>query len=110
MNVPRAESPGVLIGANPLPRLLPNVSAIYAPPGGNDLREIHIRHFVDGRLITGEGALESLAEDDRQPHVDDVLSRVSRYLESLAGEKSVPMPAGWRPMPQGGQAVMGFGT
>ena len=110
VNVPQAESPGVVIRTNSLPPLLHNVPVVYAPPLGDGRREIHLRQCADGRLMIGEGDQESLAEDDTQAHADDLLARASRYLPGLADAKAVPVPVGWRPMPLDGYPVMGFAS
>ena len=78
VNVPQAESPGVVIRTDPQPPLLHNVPIVYAPPLGDGRREIHIRQCADGRLMIGEGDQESLAEDDSQAHADDLLARACR--------------------------------
>ncbi len=108
VNVPQAESPGVVIRTNPLPPLLKSVPVVYAPPLGDGRREIHIRQCADGRLMIGEGDQESLAEDDSRSHADDLLARACRYLTGIAGAQAVPVPVGWRPMPLDGYPVMGF--
>ena len=108
VNVPQAESPGVVIRTNPLPRLLENVPVVYAPPVDRDRPEIHLRQCADGRMMIGEGDQESLAEDDSQAHADDLLDRARRYLPGLDGARAVPVPVGWRPMPLDGYPVMGF--
>lgn len=108
VNVPQAQSPGVVIRTNPLPPLLQNVPVVYAPPLDDGRREIHLRQCADGRMMIGEGDQESLAEDDTQAHADDLLSRACRYLPGLAGAQAVPVPVGWRPMPLDGYPVMGF--
>ena len=108
VNVPQAESPGVVMRTNPLPPLLHSVPVVYAPPMGDGRREIHLRQCADGRLMIGEGDQESLAEDDSQSHANDLLARASRYLPGLDGAHAVPVPVGWRPMPLDGYPVMGF--
>ena len=108
VNVPQAESPGVVIRTNPLPPLLYNVPVVYAPPLGDGRREIHLRQCADGRMMIGEGDQESLAEDDSQAHADDLLARACRYLPGLTGAEAVPVPVGWRPMPLDGYPVIGF--
>ena len=110
VNVPQAQSPGVVIRTNPLPPLLHNVPVVYAPPLDDGRREIHLRQCADGRMMIGEGDQESLAEDDTQAHADDLLSRACRYLPGLAGAQAVPVPVGWRPMPLDGYPVMGFAS
>ena len=110
VNVPQAESPGVVIRTNPLPPLLHNVPVVYAPPLGDGRREIHLRQCADGRLMIGEGDQESLAEDDTQAHADDLLARAGRYLPGLTGAQAIPVPVGWRPMPLDGYPVMGFAS
>ena len=110
VNVPQAESPGVVIRTEPLPSLLNNVPVVYAPALGDGRREIHLRQCADGRLMIGEGDQESLAEDDTQAHADDLLARASRYLPGLSGAQAVPVPVGWRPMPLDGYPVMGFAS
>ena len=47
VNVPQAQSPGVVIRTNPLPRLLHNVPVVYAPPLGDGRSEIHLRQCAD---------------------------------------------------------------
>ena len=110
VNVPQAESPGVVIRTEPRPPLLRNVPIVYAPPLGDGRREIHIRQCADGRLMIGEGDQESLAEDDSQAHADDLLARACRYLPGLSGARAVPVPVGWRPMPLDGYPVLGFAS
>ena len=110
INVPQAESPGVVIRTDPQPPLLHNVPIVYAPPLGDGRREIHIRQCADGRLMIGEGDQESLAEDDTQAHADDLLARACRYLPGLSGAQAVPVPVGWRPMPLDGYPVLGFAS
>ena len=110
VNVPQAQSPGVVIRTNPLPPLLHNVPVVYAPPLDDGRREIHLRQCADGRMMIGEGDQESLAEDDTQAHADDLLARACRYLPGLAGAQAVPVPVGWRPMPLDGYPVMGFAS
>ena len=110
VNVPQAESPGVVIRTNPMPALLQNVPIVYAPPLGDGRREIHLRQCADGRLMIGEGDQESLAEDDSQAHADDLLARACRYLPGLKGAQAVPVPVGWRPMPLDGYPVLGFAS
>ena len=108
VNVPQAESPGVVMRTSPMPSLLRNVPVIYAPPLEDGRREIHLRQCPDGRLMIGEGDQESLAEDDSQAHADDLLARACQHLPGLAGAAAVPVPVGWRPMPLDGYPVMGF--
>ena len=110
VNVPQAESPGVVIRTTPLPPLLQNVPVVYAPALGDGRREIHIRQCADGSLMIGEGDQESLAEDDSQAHADDLLARACRYLPGISGAQAIPVPVGWRPMPLDGYPVMGFAT
>ena len=110
VNVPQAESPGVVMRTSPLPPLLHNVPVVYAPPLDDGRREIHLRQCADGRLMIGEGDQESLAEDDSQAHADDLLARARRYLPGLVGAHAVPVPVGWRPMPLDGYPVMGFAS
>lgn len=120
VNVPQAESPGVVLRTNPLPPLLRNVPVVYAPALGDGRREIHIRQCADGSLMIGEGDQESLAEDDSQAHADELLARAGRYLPGILsgilsgslsgvdGARAIPVPVGWRPMPLDGYPVMGF--
>ena len=110
VNVPQAQSPGVVIRTGSLPPLLHNVPVVYAPPLDDGRREIHLRQCADGRMMIGEGDQESLAEDDTQAHADDLLARACRYLPGLAGAQAVPVPVGWRPMPLDGYPVMGFAS
>ena len=110
VNVPQAESPGVVIRTSPLPPLLHNVPVVYAPPLGDGRREIHLRQCADGRMMIGEGDQESLAEDDTQAHADDLLARAGRYLPGLIDAQATPVPVGWRPMPLDGYPVMGFAS
>ena len=108
VNVPQAESPGVVMRTTPMPPLLRNVPVVYAPPLEEGRREIHLRQCPDGRLMIGEGDQESLAEDDSQAHADELLARACHYLPGLAGARAIPAPVGWRPMPRDGYPVMGF--
>ena len=108
VNIPQAESPGVVIRTTPIPSLLRNVPVVYAPPLEDGRREIHLRQCPDGRLMIGEGDQESLAEDDSQSHADDLLARACQHLPGLKGASAIPVPVGWRPMPLDGYPVMGF--
>ena len=108
VNVPQAESPGVVIRTTPMLSLLHNVPVVYAPPLEDGRREIHLRQCPDGRLMIGEGDQESLAEDDSQAHADDLLTRACQHLPGLKGASAIPVPVGWRPMPLDGYPVMGF--
>lgn len=108
VDVPQAESPGVVIRTTPLPSLLHHVPVVYAPPLEDGRREIHLRQCPDGRFMIGEGDQESLAEDDTQAHADDLLSRAACYLPGLADAQAIPVPVGWRPMPLDGYPIMGF--
>ena len=108
VNIPQAESPGVVIRTTPLPPLLPNVPIVYAPPLGDGRREIHLRQCADGRFMIGEGDQESLAEDDSQAHADDLLARAAVYLPGLSDATAIPVPVGWRPLPLDGYPVVGF--
>ena len=108
VNVPQAQSPGVVMRTTPMPSLLHNVPVVYAPPLEDGRREIHLRQCPDGRLMIGEGDQESLAEDDSQAHADELLARACQHLPGLAGAAAVPVPVGWRPMPLDGYPVMGF--
>ena len=110
VNIPQAESPGVVIRTDPLSPLLHNVPVVYAPPLEDGRREIHIRQCADGRMMIGEGDQESLAEDDSQAHADDLLDRACAYLPGMAGAQAIPVPVGWRPMPVDGYPVMGFAS
>ena len=110
INVPQAESPGVVIRTEPQPPLLQNVPIVYTPPLGDGRQEIHIRQCADGRLMIGEGDQESLAEDDSQAHADDLLARACHYLPGLSGARAIPVPVGWRPMPLDGYPVLGFAS
>ena len=108
VKIPQAESPGVVIRTTPLPPLLLHVPVVYAPPLGDGRREIHLRQCPDGRFMIGEGDQESLAEDDTQPHADDLLSRAACYLPGLSDAQAIPVPVGWRPMPLDGYPTLGF--
>ena len=108
VHVPQAESPGVVIRTTPVPELLRNVPVVYAPGLGDGRQEIHVRQCADGRMMIGEGNQESLAEDDSQPHADDLLERACNYLPGLSGAKAIPVPVGWRPMPLDGYPIVGF--
>lgn len=108
VKIPQAESPGVVIRTTPLPPLLHHVPVVYAPPLGDGRREIHLRQCPDGRFMIGEGDQESLAEDDTQPHADDLLARAACYLPGLADAQAIPVPVGWRPMPLDGYPTLGF--
>ena len=108
VNIPQAESPGVVIRTTPLPPLLGKVPIVYAPPLGDGRQEIHMRQCADGRFMIGEGDQESLAEDDSQAHADDLLARAAVYLPGLAGAQAIPVPVGWRPLPLDGYPVVGF--
>ena len=108
VQVPQADSPGVVIRTTPLPALLEKVPVVYVPPLGDGRREVHLRQCADGRMMIGEGDQESLARDDTQAHADDLLARARHYLPSLEGAQAVPVPVGWRPMPLDGYPVMGY--
>ena len=90
VNVPQAESPGVVMRTSPMPSLLQNVPVIYAPPLEDGRSEIHLRQCPDGRFMIGEGDQESLAEDDSQAHADDLLARACRHLPGLVRRDGRP--------------------
>ena len=104
------KEPRVVIRTTPMQPLLQNVSVVYAPSIAAGGPEVHIRQCADGRMMLGEGNQESLAQDDSQAHADDILERACHYLPDLAAAKAIPVPVGWRPMPQDGYPVVGFAT
>lgn len=108
VDIPQEESPGVVIRTDPQPRLLHAVPVVYAPPVDSVHQEVHIRQLSDGRVMIGEGSQESLNRDDSKAHADDLLSRATHFLPSLAGARAVPVPVGFRPMPRDGYPVLGF--
>jgi glycine/D-amino acid oxidase-like deaminating enzyme len=108
INVPQEESPGVVMRTDPRPQLLHSIPVIYAPPIDASHQEIHLRQTSDGTVMIGEGSQESLSRDDSQSHANDLLARAIHYLPALAGAKAVPVPVGYRPMPQDGYPVLGF--
>ncbi len=110
VTVPQVKSPGVVIRTTPMQPLLQNLSVVYAPPITAGGPEVHIRQCADGRMMLGEGDQESLAKDDSQFHADDMLERACPFLPDLAAAKAIPVPVGWRPMPQDGYPVVGFST
>ncbi|MCH7744871.1 MAG: FAD-binding oxidoreductase [Chloroflexi bacterium] len=108
LNVPQEVSPGVVIRTDPRPRVIDNVSVLYAPPISADYPEIHMRQNADGTLMIGEGSQESLNRDDSQKHADDLLKRAIHFLPALDGAKAIPVPVGYRPMPTDGLPILGF--
>ena len=108
LKVPQEVSPGVVVRTDPQPALLPTVPVIYAPPLEAGRPEIHLRQFVDGTFIIGEGSQESLSRDDSPDHAEDLLARAAHYLPALAKAEAVPVPVGYRPMPLDGYPVLGF--
>ena len=109
VTIPQEDSPGVVIRTNPLAQsLLSTASVLYAPPLGPDRPEIHIRQFLDGSVMIGEGSQESLARDDSQGHADELLARAAEYVPGLRDASAIPVPVGYRPMPVDGFPVLGF--
>jgi len=109
VTIPQEDSPGVVIRTNPLAQsLLSTASVLYAPPLGPDRPEIHIRQFLDGSVMIGEGSQESLARDDSQGHADELLARAAEYVPGLRDASAIPVPVGYRPMPIDGFPVLGF--
>ena len=108
VHVPQMESPGVVIKTEPVRQLLQTVSVIYAPPVNDRRGEIHMRQYLDGAFMIGEGSQESLARNDSQDHADDLLARAVHYLPALRGSKAIAVPTGYRPMPVDGLPVLGF--
>ena len=108
VNVPQAESPGVVVKTDPRPPLLKSVAAIYAPPVARGQAQVHVRQGTDGVVMIGEGTQESLARDDSQAHADDLLARAVHYLPGLRGATAIPVPVGYRPMPADEMPVVGF--
>ena len=109
VTIPQEESTGVVIRTNPIAQsLLSTVSVLYAPPLEPERPEIHIRQFLDGTVMIGEGSQESLARDDSQEHADELLARAAQYVPGLRGASATPVPVGYRPMPLDGFPVLGF--
>ena len=108
LSVPQEESPGVVMRTDSGPRVIENVSVLYAPPINADYPEIHMRQNADGTLMIGEGTQESLSRDDSQEHADDLLKRAIHFLPALDGAKAIPVPVGYRPMPTDGLPILGF--
>ena len=108
IQVPQMESPGVVIKTEPVRQLLETVSVIYAPPMNGQRAEIHMRQYLDGAFMIGEGSQESLARNDSQEHADDLLARAVHYVPALRGSRAIAVPTGYRPMPVDGLPVMGF--
>ena len=108
VDVPRQESPGVVIRTDPRPRVVRTASVLYTPEVDEARPEIHLRQNEDGTLLIGEGTQESLARDDSQEHADDLLSRAVHYLPELDGATAILVPVGYRPMPLDGLPVLGF--
>ena len=108
VHVPQEDSPGVVVSTEPLPPVLRNVAALYAPPVGAGGQEVHIRQGNDGVVLMGEGSQESLARDDSPEHAAEILARASTYLPELKSATPVPVPVGYRPMPIDGMPVLGF--
>lgn len=109
VDVPQQNSPGVVIRTDPRPPILHSVAAMYCPPNNVGQPEIHIRQDTEGVLMIGEGDQESMALDDSQSHADDLLERAVHYLPELAGAIAIPVPVGYRPMPEpDGLPVVGF--
>jgi len=109
ITIPQQDSPGVVIRTNPIAQpLLSSVSVVYAPPLEPGRSEIHLRQCLDGSAIIGEGSQESLARNDTQPHANELLARAAEYVPGLKGASAIPVPIGYRPMPQDGFPVVGF--
>ena len=108
INVPQQFSPGVVVNTDPHPRLLHNVSVLHTPALNAGHSEIHLRQRADGTVQVGEGSQESLRQDDSLEHAEALLARACQYLPALAGAKALPVPVGFRPMPQDGFPVLGF--
>ena len=105
VHVPQEESPGVVVGTEPMPPILRNVAALYCPPVGAEGQEVHVRQGADGVVLMGEGSQESLARDDSPEHAAEILARASVYLPELESATPVPVPVGYRPMPIDGMPV-----
>ena len=108
VDVPRQESPGVVIRTDPRPRVIQTASVLHVPGIDEVQQEIHLRQNEDGTLLIGEGTQESLARDDGQEHADELLSRAIHYLPALEGATAIRVPVGYRPMPLDGHPVLGF--
>ncbi len=106
--VPQQESPGVVVRTEAMPPTLKSVAALYCPPLEDGQPEVHVRQGADGVLMIGEGSQESLAQDDSQAHADELVARAARYLPDLAGARAVPVPVGYRPMPEDELPVLGY--
>lgn len=108
VHIPQQESPGVVVRTDARARVLHQVSVLYMPPLAPERPEIHIRQLSDGSLQIGEGSQESLHRDDSQAHAEELLARATVYLPALAGARAIPVPVGYRPMPEDGFPVLGF--
>lgn len=108
ITVPQEFSPGVVMNTGPLPPVFRTISVLYAPPLDAGQPAIHLRQRSDGTVQIGDGTQESLRQDDSLEHAQELLARACRYLPTLSGAKAVPVPVGYRPMPQDGYPVLGF--
>ena len=106
--LPQEDSPGVVVRTEPLPPVLRNVAALYAPPPSRrEGRPVHLRQSTDGVVLLGEGSQESLARDDSLEHAAELLARAAVYLPALRSATPIPVPVGYRPMPIDGLPVLG---
>ena len=53
VNIPQSDSPGFLVKTNPMPRILENLSIIYAPATKVGKGGVHFKHLIDGTGVIG---------------------------------------------------------
>lgn len=110
-------TPGIIVTTEPLPPLLNTV--LYPP-------RVHIHQQDDGRVVIGEKAGPSDSREHRvglsnrpnafpnaeeaSAHVRRILAMARDYLPELSRVRQADVGIGWRPMPEDGLPVVGFGT
>lgn len=109
-------TPGIIVTTEPLPRM---INTVLYPP------RVHIHQQEDGRVVIGEKAgpsdsrnhRVSLAnrpnafpnDEDANAHVLRILAMARQYVPELSQVRQADVGIGWRPMPEDGLPIIGFG-
>ena len=108
VNIPQSDSPGFLVKTNPMPRILENLSIIYAPATQVGKGGVHFKQLIDGTGVIGEEYSESLDSDNSEAHAYNLVERAMSHLPKLEYVDSVKTSMVYRPMPIDGLPVIGF--
>ena len=98
----------ITVKTNPMPRILENLSIIYAPATQVGKGGVHFKQLIDGTGVIGEEYSESLDSDNSEAHAYNLVERAMSHLPKLEYVDSVKTSMVYRPMPIDGLPVIGF--